>query len=61
MAAHKSLWVWMLGVEAQREEDRQKFGTEPISQTAMSVAVAGATHAVLESAAGNKAAHIHLL
>lgn len=37
-------WVW----ESSREEERKKYGTEPNSQTAMSVFVAVSTHALLE-------------
>lgn len=48
VGAHESMWVWLLGVKFQREEERKKFGTEPISQTAMSVFVAVSTHALLE-------------
>lgn len=46
MGAHESVWVWLLGVETQRVEERQKFGIEPTSQTAMSVSVPGSTCSV---------------
>lgn len=43
------------------EEEKNKFGMEPISQTAVPVFLAVCTNALLESTAGNEVAHMHFL